>query len=269
MPRPTSPLAALDDQIASPRRRSIWRWWPVLALVAVAIAAHLTGLDQHLSLAEVARNRDALKAFAADRWLLAVLGYFALYFAMTIASLPVAAVLSIAGGFLFGWWVSAPVSVLAATSGATVVFHIVRTTLGRTLAERVGPAAARFQKGFADDAFNYLLALRLLPLVPFFLVNAVAGLCRVKAWTFVTATVLGIIPGALAYAWLGSGLDSVIMAQKRAQAACLAAKVATECPLQLNPLALLTPQLAIAFVGLAAVALLPLAVRHFRNRPAP
>ena len=250
-------------------RSPLWRWWPVLALLAIAVAVHFTGLDKHLSLAEVARNRDALKAFAADYWLLAVLSYAAVYVAMTIASLPAAAVLSIAGGFLFGWWVSAPLSVLAATLGATIVFHIVRTTAGQALAKRVGPAAAKFQQGFADNAFNYLLALRLLPVVPFFMINAVAGLCRVKPWTFIAATGLGIIPGALAYAWLGTGLDSVILAQRQIYDTCVAAKSAANCTLELEPSALVNPQIVVAFVGLAAIAVLPLIVRYLRQRSTP
>ena len=148
------------------------------------------------------------------------------------------------------------------------MFRIIRGTAGHSLAARVGRRAARFQRGFRADAFHYLLAMRLMPVVPFCVVNGVAGLCGVKTRTFVTATLLGIIPGALAYAWLGSGLDSVILAQRQAYAACMTREGPANCSFSLDPSALLTPQIVAAFAALALVALLPLLLKRLRKRMA-
>ena len=242
------------------------RWLPAAGLLVLAVVAYVSGLQHYLSLAAIAENRDLLKAFAANHRLAAILAYMSAYIAMTVLSLPGAAVMSIAGGFLFGWWLSAPVSVTAATIGATIVFHIVRTSGGSALAERAGPMARKLSAGFAADAFNYLLFLRLLPVFPFFLVNAVAGLCRVRAATFVVATIVGIIPGALAFAYLGTGLDSIITAQEKLYRECLAAKGASACVFELDAGALVTPQIVIAFAVLGLAALIPLVFKYLIQR---
>jgi uncharacterized membrane protein YdjX (TVP38/TMEM64 family) len=265
MPHVPPPLdLSGDEEVRRPGSRALWRWWPVVALIGVAVAAHLAGLDQQVSLAGVARNRHALRAFVDEHWFAAILCYAGIYVAMTIASFPAAAVMSIAGGFLFGWWVSAPLSMLSATFGATTVFFIVRNTAGRAFAAQAGPIASRLRQGVAQHAFYYLLSLRLLPVVPFCVINAGAGLCRVKPSTFIAATLVGIIPGALAYSWLGTGLDKVIVAEQKSFAACVATKGIVNCHFELAPSAFATPQLVVALIVLSVMALLPLAVRYFK-----
>lgn len=258
------PATDMERSVLAYRLRA---WWPAGLLVALMALAYATGLHRQISLTAVADNRDALKQFVSDHWFLALAAYAAVYVAITVAALPAAAAISIAGGFLFGWLVSAPLSAASATLGASIAFRIVRTTAGRALAAKAGPVLARLQKGFAEDAFHYLLALRLMPVVPFFIVNVVAGLSQVRTATFVAATGLGIIPGALAYAWLGTGLDSIIAAQRQAYEACRAANTASPCRFVLEPSALLTPQLVAAFFGLAVIALLPLLLRRVWRTP--
>lgn len=267
MPHATPRIDTRDIPPAPPPRRGLRRLWPVLVLAALVVLAYAFGLDHQLSLAAVVRNSDALHAFVAAHWLLAVCCYALLYVAMTVASLPVAAVMSIAGGFLFGWKVSVPLSVLSATVGATIVYHIVSTTVGRSLAERAGPFVTRFRQGFARDAFYYLLSLRLLPVFPFFMVNAVAGLARVNIWAFIAATVLGIVPGALAYAWLGAGLDNFFIMQRKAYEICNASHESEVCQFHIDPDFALSPQMIAAFFGLAVLALVPLGLRYLRRRP--
>jgi uncharacterized membrane protein YdjX (TVP38/TMEM64 family) len=128
-----------------------------------------------------------------------------------------------------------------------------------------GRGSAPWHEGFRDDAFNYLLFLRLVPLFPFWLVNLAPALFNVKLVTFVAATLLGIIPGTFAFAFLGSGLDSIIAAQQAAYQACLAAGRG-DCEMRFEAGALLTPELIIAFVALGVVALIPVAVKRVRAR---
>ena len=134
------------------------------------------------------------------------------------------------------------------------------------MAERAGPLVKKLSDGFAADAFNYLLFLRLVPVFPFFMVNAVAGLCRVTLRTFILATAIGIIPGAIAFALLGSGLDGVIDAQAAAYQACLAEKGVENCSVNLEPGALVTNELLLAFAGLGVIALLPIVFKHWRKK---
>ena len=159
-----------------------------------------------------------------------------------------------------------PSSIIGATIGAIIVFQIVKTSLGAPLAERAGPFVKKLTDGFARDSFNYLLFLRLTPIVPFFAVNAVAGLCRVDLRTFVTATILGIIPGSLAFAWLGSGLEGVLQKSVQEFEACMASGKADGCMLKISALSLLSPQLLAGLSLLGVISLVPIAIRRWRDR---
>ena len=252
--------------VSAPRSLSrLRRWLPAALLVALIAAVYATGFQRYLSLAAIAENREALRVFVADHLFAAILIYMGVYVSAVALSVPGASLLSIVGGFLFGWMVSAPVTVMAATIGATIVFQIVKTSLGAALAECAGPFVRKLSGGFAADAFNYLLFLRLTPVFPFFIVNAVAGLCNVRLKTFVTATFLGIIPGAIAFAYLGTGLDSIIDAQLASYQACAAAKGQANCTLSFDTGALVTRELLIAFAVLGLVSLIPVFIKRWKK----
>jgi uncharacterized membrane protein YdjX (TVP38/TMEM64 family) len=238
-----------------------------LAVVVVAAGAayHFIGM-RGLSLEALVRHRVEIDAFIGDHYLLAVLGYIGLYIVVVALSVPGASVLTLSGGFLFGLPLGAAASVIGATIGATIIFLVARTSLGEPLLQRAGPRAVKLAQNFRDDAFSYLLFLRLVPAFPFFVVNLVPAFADVTLLTFVTATALGIIPGSVVYTFAGTGLDSVIAAQKGAYDACLAAG-RSDCHLTFDASGVLTPQLLGALVALAVLALLPAVVRRLR-RPA-
>jgi uncharacterized membrane protein YdjX (TVP38/TMEM64 family) len=121
----------------------------------------------------------------------------------------------------------------------------------------------KLARGFREDAFSYLLFLRLVPLFPFWLVNIVPALCGVGVVPFVAATALGIVPATFAFALFGAGLDSAIAAQESSYQACLASRDAP-CRLDFDLAATATPQLIAALVVLGVIALVPLAVKRFR-----
>jgi uncharacterized membrane protein YdjX (TVP38/TMEM64 family) len=243
------------------------QWMPLALLAALIAGAYTLGLQRYLTLESLVENHASLQAFVSDNFILAVAIYAAVYILVVALSLPAAGLLSIVGGFVFGWLVSAPVTVIAATIGAVIVFQIVKTSLGKTLAERAGPFVTKLSDGFAKDSFNYLLFLRLVPAFPFFAVNAVAGLCRVDLKTFVTATIIGIIPGSFAFAWLGRGLGSLIESQQRAFDICVAAQGAANCHLKLSVTDLVTKEILIAFALLGVVALIPVVLRKLKGNP--
>jgi uncharacterized membrane protein YdjX (TVP38/TMEM64 family) len=242
------------------------RWAPLAILAALIATAYAMGLHSYLTLQSVAENRAALEQYVANHTALALAIYAAVYIVVVALSLPGAAILSILGGFIFGWALSAPTTIIAATIGAVIVFQIVKTSLGAVIAERAGPFVARLSAGFTKDAFNYLLFLRLVPAFPFFVVNAVAGLCRVDLRTFTLATLIGIIPGSFAFAWVGRGLDSIISAHQATHDSCVAEKGAANCPFELSVSSLLTRELLIAFVILGVVALIPLVIKKWRGQ---
>ncbi len=131
------------------------------------------------------------------------------YVAVTGFSLPGAVILTLAGGFLFGFvWGTLFVN-LGATTGATLAFlssrYLLRDWVERKFGKWLGPV----QQGFTNNAFSYLLTLRLIPLFPFFVVNLVSGLTRMNVGTYVVATALGIIPGSFVYAYAGRQLGTI------------------------------------------------------------
>lgn len=258
----TASSAPAEESSSSPLKR-----WAPLGVLAVLVAlAYAFGLHRYFSFGAIAENRDALKAFVAGNLAGALLAYAGVYIAATSLSLPGAALLTILGGFLFGWKIGAVATVIAATAGAIIVFQIVKTSLGAVIAQKAGPFVNKLSDGFTKDAFHYLLFLRLVPAFPFFAVNAVAGLSRIKLQTFVVATLIGIIPGTLAFSYLGTGLDSVIDAQQESYRACMAANVQETCMLEFSAGALLTREIVIAFVVLGLVALIPIFLKRWKAR---
>jgi uncharacterized membrane protein YdjX (TVP38/TMEM64 family) len=247
------------------------RLWPLLLLLAAGGLIIAMGWHRYLTLENLAANRESLRALIEGHLLLALGAFVALYAVTVALSLPGGAVLTIAGGFLFGWLLGGVASIIGATLGATAVFVIAKSALSDVLAARAGPWMSRFREGFQEDAFSYLLFLRLVPIFPFWLVNLAPGLLGVPFVTYVVTTFLGIIPGTFAFSLAGNGLDSVIAAQQAAYQSCLAKAEEggqESCPYGLDPGALLTPELIAGLVALGLVSLIPVAVKWFRRRAA-
>lgn len=245
--------------------RSRWRYLPILLLALAAAAVFATGLNRYFRLDALISHRDMLQDFVAAHRIGALLLYMLVYVGAVTLSIPGAAFLTVLGGFLFGWLVGGAAAAVSATVGAVFVFLIARTSIGDALVRRGGGRARRLAEGFRDDAFSYLLFLRFLPLVPFWITNLASALFGVPLRTFYLATQIGVIPGTYAFAVAGSGLDSVIAAQHRAQEACLAAG-GLDCGFALKLRYLLTPEIVTAFVALSLLALVPVVVKRLFGR---
>jgi uncharacterized membrane protein YdjX (TVP38/TMEM64 family) len=233
---------------AAPRRR-LTRWLPLLALALILAAWFALGFDEYLSFDRLQRHRAELKDFVERHSLLAPLAFVAAYAAVVACSLPGAAVMTIAGGFLFGAAFGTAYTVIAATIGASLLFLAARTALGDLLKAKAGPALAKMEAGFRANAFSYLLILRLVPLFPFFLVNLVPAFFGVRLRTFVAATSIGIVPATFVFSLCGAGLDSVFDAGST-----------------LSLSGILTPEIVSALFGLAALALIPAIYHRFKDR---
>ncbi|WP_181708286.1 TVP38/TMEM64 family protein [Chthonobacter rhizosphaerae] len=261
----TARLKACEADACAPARpRSlVRRLAPVAALALVALVAWRMGALHHFTLEGFLAKREALVAAVAASPLQTWAGFALLYAVVVALSVPGGLILTVTAGFLFGPALGGLAAVAGATAGSTLLFLIARTSIGDLLRSRIHGRLGCFAEGFRRDAFNYLLFLRLAPVAPFWLVNLVPAFLGVTTRTFVAATVIGILPATFAFATVGAGLDSVIEAQRAAKAACLQAGT---CHLTLDPGALLTPGLVGALLALAAVALLPVAVRRWRRR---
>jgi uncharacterized membrane protein YdjX (TVP38/TMEM64 family) len=191
------------------RRSRLLRALPILVLVAGAVAFFGLGLHRHVNFATLAAHRAALTDWVAGHGLLAPLAYILVYVVVAAFSLPVSALVSITGGFLFGIVLGASYAVVGATIGAIILFVAARTAFAELLRAKAGSAIARMEEGFRRDALTYLLVLRLVPLFPFWLVNLVPAFLGVTLRTYVIATFFGVMPGAIVYASVGNGLGAV------------------------------------------------------------
>lgn len=238
--------SAEDLQPASAKSR---RWIPFLILLLASVAAlALLFWQGGISFEAVSAHSAWLRAKVDAAPFLAGIVLFVIYAAVTALSLPVATLVTVVAGYLFGTLVASIWVVLGATLGSVIVFLAARGALHDTLMARAGPWLKRMEKGFQDDALSYLLVLRLLPIFPFWLVNLVPALLGVKLWIYVLGTALGIIPGVVVYAALGNGLGAV-----------LARGDEPELSIILDPVVILP------LVGLAVFAMLPVAWKRWQK----
>ena len=246
------PVATAAQPLPNAGRPATWkRFLPLGVIVAGLAAGYAAGLQDYLSISVLAEQRDALKSLVAAYPVASALGYFVLYALAVAFAFPAASILTIFAGFVFGWFIAGTLTVFAATLGATAIFLAARSAFGDVLRKRAGPFASRLADGFAEDAFGYLLVLRLAPVFPFLIINIAPAFFDIKLRTYVAATFLGIIPGTFAYCWLGQGLDSVVVAAAGRD---------------ISVSDLVTPDITIAFLGLAIVAAIPTIVRKFKTR---
>ena len=201
-------------------------------------------LKTYLSLETLKANRDSLLVFTQDNYVPAVALFILVYILQTSFSLPGATIMTLAGGFLFGsLWGPLYVNI-GATTGATLAFLAARYLFHQWVERKFGDRLGPIQDGFAKNAFSYLLTLRLIPFFPFFLVNLLSGLTRVKVSTYVVATAVGIIPGSVVYTFAGRQLGTI------------------------NSLSeLVSPRLLLAFSLLGLLMLVPILYRKLTQTP--
>jgi uncharacterized membrane protein YdjX (TVP38/TMEM64 family) len=230
----------------------IKRFGPLI-LVALAVAVVLaSGLADHLSLVELKARRDQLQGFVALHPALSFGLYILIYIAVVSLSLPGALVMTLSGGFLFGPWLGAAAASSGASLGAAVIFLVCRTAVGDSLRGKAGSTISRIEEGVRRDAFSYILTLRLIPVMPFWLVNLAAGFVNIPLRTFLAATVLGILPGSLVYSGLGAGLGEVFASGQEP-----------------NLGVIFEPHVLLPLVGLGLLSLLPVVLRRFRKSGDP
>lgn len=259
-------------QSAAKARFSITRLLPLVILLAVPVLAWVLGLNRFLSFDLLAQYHATLKAWVAEHQLLAILAYTVFYAVATALSLPAGLLITVTGGLLFGWIIGGSATVIGATLGATGLFLVAKTSLGAGLAKQAGPWLEKLSEGFRKDAFNYLLFLRLVPAFPFWLVNLVPAIFGMALGPYVLATLIGIIPGTFAFSYIGTGLESVIEAATQSYHLCLdgksAIEAAAQCHLSIDASKLVTREILIALGALAAISLLPVAVKRWFGTPA-
>lgn len=181
----------------------------LLLVVGLIVIARYAGVGEHLTLDNLRKHREALEQFVQERYLASVISYIIIYVMSAALSVPGAAVLTMAGGFLFGTLLGLLYSNVGATGGAILNFLLARYIAGGWLQGKYASQLERFNQELEKNGHLYLLSLRFIPIFPFFLINLCAGLTRIPLWTFAWTTAVGILPGDFAFSFAGSQINTI------------------------------------------------------------
>ncbi len=236
------------------KARNGWaRMLPLAGIVAVALGGAWL-LGDYLTFEALRDNREALIAYRDAHYLAAVAVFMGIYIVIAGFSLPGATIATLAGGFLFGAFPGVIYNVGAATVGAVIIFLAARWGLGEKLSAKMDASEGRvkaIKEGIDENQWSMLFLIRLVPVVPFFVANLIPALVGVSLWRYVVSTFIGIIPGGLVYTSVGAGLGEVF--------------ARGETP---NLGIIFEPHVLLPILGLAALALLPVALKAIRGKEA-
>jgi pyruvate/2-oxoglutarate dehydrogenase complex dihydrolipoamide dehydrogenase (E3) component/uncharacterized membrane protein YdjX (TVP38/TMEM64 family) len=181
----------------------------VLTLIAAIIAFFAFDLGRFLTLDFIKQSQAQFGQLYAEQPLLVIGSFFGIYVAVTALSLPGAAIMTLAGGAIFGLAVGLIVVSFASTIGATLAFLASRFALSESVQKKFGARMAEINKGVEKEGAFYLFTLRLVPLVPFFVINLLMGLTKMKTWTFFWVSQLGMLLGTAVFVNAGTQLAKI------------------------------------------------------------
>ncbi len=224
------------------------KYLPIVILIILAGLFLYSGYYHYLTFDGLKTHRQLLLNWTEHHYGQAVILYAAIYIITVACSIPGATILTLAGGFLFGWLWGSIYVVISATLGATLVFLSVKLAFREWMIKRNSKWLKSMEKGFQQNAFSYLLFLRFIPLFPFWLVNIVPAFLGVRLRTFIIATFLGIIPGSVVYVSVGNGLGRIFDQNKTPDFSII-----------------FSPAILLPLIGLAILSLLPIGYRLWKG----
>lgn len=189
--------------------KSVHKIFLVLALSALVGAFFLFELGQYLSLDYIKDSQQRLQALYTEKTATVIAVYMGVYILVTSLSLPGAAIMTLFGGALFGLLVGTVVVSFASTIGATLACFVSRFILQDWIQRRFGERLATVNQGVEREGSFYLFTLRLVPIFPFWMINLVMGLTRMKLRTFFWVSQVGMLPGTLVYVNAGRELGRI------------------------------------------------------------
>ena len=185
----------------------------IIFLLLIIAVFSLIFFSEWISFESLKENRAKIAEFRDKNFTLSIISFWIFYVTLVVFSLPGAAVASVSGGFLFGLGGGLIINVTAASTGATLLFVLVRygvksfnynksTTFNSNFVFRI-------KNALTINQVSIMLILRLVPVVPFFLANILPALVGVKLFNFIWTTIIGIIPGGIVFTWIGVGVGEV------------------------------------------------------------
>ena len=181
----------------------------VAGLLVIVLLFFVFDLGQYLTLDYIKSQQQVIDQYYAENRVLTLVGYFVLYVVITGASLPGATVLTLAGGAIFGLFTGLLLISFASTIGASIAFLVSRYLFRESVQSRFGSSLKSINDGIDRDGPFYLFALRLVPAFPFFVINLVMGLTRLRLWTFFWVSQVGMLAGTAVYVNAGTQLAQI------------------------------------------------------------
>ncbi|ENP8339843.1 TVP38/TMEM64 family protein [Vibrio harveyi] len=182
----------------------------ILGLILLATIIFLgVNFGQYLTLENAKAQQEALNTFISENFVFAAATYFFAYIAITAFSIPGAAVVTLLGAALFGFWTSLLLVSFASTIGATIAFLSSRYLLREWVQSKFGNKLGAINQGVEQDGAFYLFSLRLIPVFPFFLINLLMGLTPMTIARFYLTSQIGMLPGTAVYLNAGTQLATI------------------------------------------------------------
>jgi uncharacterized membrane protein YdjX (TVP38/TMEM64 family) len=181
----------------------------VVIIGAVIVAFKIFNLGEYFSLSYIKESRDRFELLYAEHPLPVIASYVAIYILVTSLSLPGAAVMTLAGGALFGLLIGTVVVSFASSAGATLACFVSRFILRDWVQSKFGDKLKTINEGIEREGAFYLFTLRLIPVFPFWLINLVMGVTKMPLRTFYWVSQLGMLPGTIVYVNAGKELAKI------------------------------------------------------------
>ncbi len=222
-----------------------------LAILMIGLAVALY-FDIHklLSFSVIGENYSDLKSYIDNQYIFSLLLFSVVYILTVAFSIPGASILSLLYGALLGTFVAGSLIVVSATIGATIIFLAAKYAFQDSLKKRAGPWLNKMQAGFNENAFSYMMFLRLVPAFPFFVVNVVPAFLGVRLSIYIITTFIGIIPGTFVYASIGSGIGYILEQGRTPDISVLS-----------------SPEVLLPLAALGFLALIPVAYKKIKGKP--
>ncbi len=215
----------------------------LLVFIVLIVVAKLFEIDALFSFENLKAQQNSLSSFVNNNYIVTVIGFIFIYVVSVAFLIPIATVLTLAGGFLFGSLFGVVFVNIGATLGAVLAFLFARYIIGSKIQEKYASKLKKFNQELEENKFQYLFSLRFLPIFPFFLVNLFCGVTHVDLRTFFITTSLGIIPGSFVYTYAGSQLATINAIED-----------------------IFTKEMLFAFVLLALLMLIPVVYKKYKAR---
>lgn len=213
-----------------------------ICLLTAGVLVWMSGIQQYLTFENFRGNRDVLLSFVDRNYMFSVFVFLAVYVS-TAFFVPGTLALTVSSGFFFGFMAGTFYSLLGACTGAAMAFLTSRYLIGSWIQKKFSHQLEKLNGEISRHGYNYLLFFRIVPVLPFFMVNYLAGMTNISNRTFIWTTAAGMLPGTLVCTFAGRQLGLIASPEK-----------------------IFSGEVVISMILLALLILFPPVFRHIKGR---